>query len=226
MKKIFLFTCLLLINNFCLANDVILLAGQSNAVALDSSAFKVKYETLTGRTVDVINCAVGGTYIIQHAQEFSSLASATPVTDCRYKAQVQRGKGHIIKGVIFWQGESDTIKLASRTAQFQTAYPIDWLKYFQNMQKIIREGLNQLDLPFVVIKLPSYRANCFPSTVEPIFYTAIKDLQVTAGMLPSTTTLNIDDIYYDCQSVHLANQAGIYSEIARRAAEEWVRGFN
>ena len=221
---VLLFTLLVSLQTF--ANDVILVAGQSNALALDSIAIKNKYQQLTGRTVDVYNCSVGDTYIIQHAQEYATTYWKTPSVTCRYIAQREKGQGHAITGIIFWQGESDTFKIANRLSQYQNTWSTDWLRNFQQVQRIFRDGLNEPGLPFVVIKQPSVLPGCFPAAIEPSYYNIVRELQVAAEVVsPSTRTLNIDDINYDCNSVHLYNQPGIYTTISERAAIKLVQNL-
>ena len=214
MKKIFTcFVLLCLLSQASWAGNVVLFAGQSNAVSLNAAAFKAKYLQLTGQSVEVINCAAGNTYILQHAQEYATASMLTPNVLCRMEAQKQKGLKNNVIGVIWWQGENDAVINSSRPAAFQNTWYSDWLRHFQTVQKILRDGLNQPSLPFVLIKLPVAPAPaCRIATIDyPTYWETIRLSQETAAIIqPSTALVNLDaaGIQYNCGDVHLTGQPG------------------
>lgn len=233
MKKLitsFLLLCLLSQSAFATAANVVLFAGQSNAVNLDVPAFKAKYLQLTGQSVEVINCAQGNTYILQHVQEYATASMGTPNVICRMEAQKQKGLGNNVIGVIWWQGENDAIINSARPAPYQNTWYSDWLRHFQSVQRILREGLNQPNLPFVVIQLPvAPSVPCRVATIDyPIYWETIRLFQVAASVIqPSTALLSLsaNNIQYNCQDVHLTGQPGKYAQVSELAAIKFVEQF-
>lgn len=231
MKKILAcFVLLCLVSQASFAANVILFWGQSNAVNLDAAAFKAKYLQLTGQTVEVINCAQGNTYILQHAQEYATATMGTPTVICRMEAQKQKGLGNNVIGVIGWQGENDAIINAYRPAAYQNTWYSDWLRHFQTVQRILREGLNQPNLPFVIIKLPvAPSVPCRVATIDyPTYWETIRLFQEAAAVIqPSTALVNLDaaGIQYNCGDVHLTGQPGKYAQVSELAAAKFVERF-
>jgi hypothetical protein len=228
MKK-YIFTLVLLMSLItpCFAKDVVIFAGQSNALLLDTPAFQAKYLALTGQPVDVYNCAVGSTYIMQHALDFVTPSLGAPTAECRQIMQREVGLGNTIKGVIFWQGESDTFKTAVRPAAFRGSYSTDWLRNFQTVQQIFRNAINKPALKFVVIRLPKILPGCMISSIEPISYQYIREFQKALPFIQNDTAiLANDDEVYTCGDVHLTGQPGAYTRITENAASTLVNSFS
>ena len=231
MKKLLsCFVILCLLSQASWAADVVLFGGQSNGQYLDANAFKAKYLQLTGQNVNVINCAQGNTYILQHVQEYATASMGTPSVICRMEAQKQKGLGNNVIGVIWWQGENDSIINSARPAPYTNTWYSDWLRHFQSVQRILREGLNQPNLPFVLIKLPvAPSVPCRVATIDyPTYWETIRLFQEAAAIIqPSTALVNLDaaGIQYNCVDVHLTGQPGKYALVSELSAAKFVEKF-
>lgn len=215
---------------FATPTDVFIFWGQSNAQYLDANAFIAKYTQLTGKPASVINCAQGNTYILQHAAEYATATMGTPSVICRMEAQKQIALGNNIAGAIGWHGENESIINAYRPAQYQNTWYSDWLRHFQSVQRILREGINKPSLPFVIIKLPAAPTPaCRVSTIDyPTYWETIRLFQVAATIIqPNTALVDLDlaGIQYNCQDVHLTGQPGKYAQVAELAAQKFYDEF-
>lgn len=213
-----------------MSKDIFIFAGQSNAVALNSNAAEEEYLALTGKELTVYNCAVGGTYIIQHAQEYATTTWKTPTPSCKKLMLTEIGKGNKIVGVAFWQGESDAFNMSFRTSQYQNTWPTDWFTLFQKVQKLYREGINQPNLPFILVKLPTIKSGCYPASgaINSLYWNIIQEVQQSAPLVqPFTSLLDLDshNISYTCGDIHLSNQVGKYEQVSRLIIQKWVQDY-
>lgn len=198
----------------------ILIAGQSNAVALSEKELSQQLRHDTGREVKVFNCAVGSTYIAQHATTDSVDGVVSPLARCLNIIREQQARGRQLAGVLFWQGESDTFNPQSRKSAFRNHYATQWLSLFLKMQQQVRNEAKNPNLLFVVVKLPGWQSvGCIPNTVSVPSFKLVTFYQ---AVLPKWTTntkiLAVQTAYYDCGEVHFYKNPKMYSHFVLKAA--------
>lgn len=226
LKNIFAFLFLLCLAQSANAADVVVIAGQSGMLTFNQQAFINKYFALSGKTVVIQQCAIGGTYLYQHAQEATQASFLTPSTNCRITLQARKAAGDNIIGVIFWQGESDTIVYTSRTGFATNVWAQDWLHWMRKTEAVYREALNQPDLPFVVLNLPTWTSPaCVAPGVDISYYNLVKIAQNAANQLWRTSKVNLDDIKYTCGDIHVTGQPAALVTISERAAQSFYDNF-
>lgn len=202
------------------ATKLVVLGGQSGMLTFDQEAFKNKYLALTGINVEIVQCAIGGTYIYQHAQEATQASFLTPSTNCRIVLQARKQAGDEIVGVVFWNGESDTIIYTARAGFATNVWAQDWLHWMRKTEVVYREGLNQPDLPFVILNLPTWTSPaCVAAGVDTGYYNLVKIAQKAAPLLWKTSAVNLDDIKYTCGDIHVTGRPADLVIIAERAAQ-------
>ena len=113
-------------------------------------SFAACVQKATGVPVGIINCACGGTQI-QHwlSKEAQKLAGIT-FGENFFNAMVNPLAGIAVKGVLWYQGESN-INL-----------PDSYTKLFDAYVKTTREFFGDENLPFITTQLPRYTANEYP----------------------------------------------------------------
>ena len=113
-------------------------------------SFAACVQKATGVPVGIINCACGGTQI-QHwlSKEAQKLAGIT-FGENFFNAMVNPLAGISVKGVLWYQGESN-INL-----------PDSYTKLFDAYVKTTREFFGDENLPFITTQLPRYTANEYP----------------------------------------------------------------
>ena len=171
-------------------------AGQQLSVGIDTDAevgpgiaFADRMVTLNGRPVGLIPCPKGGSQLSQWATSYSY----TSLYGACLAAARRAAPAGTIKGIIFWQGESDAA-VASEANQ--------WAGRFTRFVKDMRQDLNNPTLPVVFAQLgkdPTTRASQFPSwnTVQEqqwltrdnnLAMVTTDDLPVQSDELHSTTS--------------------------------------
>lgn len=210
------------------AADLFLFAGQSNSVRLDSPAFIAQYEALTGRTAVVINCGVNGTYMGEWLIDYHAAGKNLTYTNCRQKAYESIAQGNELKGVIWWQGESDSFTGSYREAGKGWVFPIDWVYAMKTLTEKFRRDLNSPNLPFIIFKMAPYGSTgCIPPhTNLSLWETMRLQQEYAVKNIDNTALVDIGDTFTNCQSFHHDLSPGAYVMFAQRAAIKWVEKFN
>lgn len=209
------------------AADLFLFAGQSNATRMDSPAFIAEYQNLTGKTPVVINCGVNGTYMGEWLIEYHAANRSLTYTSCRQKAYESIAQGNELKGVIWWQGESDSFTGSYRDAAKGWVFPIDWVYAMKTLTEKFRQDLRSPNLPFIIFKMAPYQsAACVPPhTTEFLFNTMRLQQEYAVKNIDNTALVDLSDTYTNCQSFHHDLTTGAYQDFARRAANKFVEKF-
>jgi hypothetical protein len=134
------------------------------------------------KVIGLIPCAKSSSAIIEWQP---NLSDQSLYGSCLKRARAASQMGHL-SGVLFFQGETDTIDPA-RFPQYQSN-PNQWSVLFSTFVTSLRKDLNQPELPVVFAELA---ADSYPD--EDTFWELVKEQQRSI-QLPHTAMITTDDL--------------------------------
>jgi type 1 glutamine amidotransferase len=150
--------------------------------------FAVSLVEATGVPIGLVACAHGGT-----SMEQWSPAQKQKGGDSLYGSMLRQVKlaGGKVKGMLWYQGESDANGVASK------AYP----KVFTDFIAAVRSDLGQADLPFFYVQIGR-----FVATSDPKGWNAVQDAErVLAERVANTAVISVIDLELD-DAIHVGTQ--------------------
>ena len=100
--------------------------------------------------IGIINASCGGTQIVHWLSAAGQSYAGTVFGDSFFNAMVNPLEGIEVKGMLWYQGESN-INL-----------PSDYTVYFKALARSLREFFNNPDMPIITTQLPRYEADEYP----------------------------------------------------------------
>jgi sialate O-acetylesterase len=151
--------------------------------------FAVAMVNATGVPVGLVATAHGGTSMAQWDPAKKDEGGKSLYGSMLRQVGLAGGK---VKGVLWYQGESDT-----GNAETAAAYP----KVFADFINAVRSDLGQLDLPFYYVQIGR-----FVREGEPTHWNAVQDAQRRlAEKVPNTAVVSVVDLELD-DAIHVGTQ--------------------